>query len=98
MSPQLIFGLESNIALGFTNLIRTDVMGKSEMLFQIFIFFVINIFVKLAAKMASEMFSREVVVEVQVVEQELVAEITKWVRHDFTVFFISEVPFVEMVS
>ena len=63
VSFQFVFCAESHITLRFANLVRTDEVRCSEMAFQILVFLVVHVLVLIAAKMAGQ------VVSVQMIEE-----------------------------
>ena len=68
MSSQFIFSLKCYVALDFTDFVRANEVGLSEMLLQVFVFFVVYIFMLIPTEMASKMFSVEVLEKLKVTE------------------------------
>ena len=88
VSFHLIFSLESNIALVLALLIWTKEMSLSEVLLERFILFVIDVFVIISAKMACQMISAEMVIELKVVIVEFFTEVAPWMWKYFCASFI----------
>jgi hypothetical protein len=98
MGSELIFRSECNITLSLAHLIRTYHMALRKMNLQVCILFIVNIFVVFSADVASQMVSIQMLEECQVVEVELLAEVTVGVRQYLAVSIVAHITKFYMFS
>jgi len=98
VSSQLIFGSEGYITSCLADLVGTDVMCLREVCLKVGILSVVDVLVMISAQMACQVLPVYVVDEGQVIEQELLAEVTVWMRHDLAVPFVADVTVFDVAT
>lgn len=96
VSSQLVFGSEGDVASCLADLVRTDVMRLGEMALETCIVSVIDILMRISTQMTRHVLSVYVIDESQVIEEELLAEVTVWMWHDLSMLLVSNVAVFNM--
>jgi hypothetical protein len=89
VSLKFSFGAERHITLGFASSVRTDEVRLGEMDLQVGVFFIVHVLVFVTAQRTRQVQFRQVVEELQVIEQELFTEVAVRVRQNISVCLIS---------
>lgn len=98
MGPEFVLGLEGYVALDFADLVGTDEVSLGEVVLKVLVLFVIDVFVVVAAQMAGQMLSIEVLEELQVTEEELFAEVAVRVRQHVSELVVADVTVLDVAS
>ena len=80
MHFELILRPERNVALVAAAVVRTQIVRLEEVLLQALVVFIEEILVEVVAEVAGEVESVKVVLELELIEVELFAEVAPWVR------------------
>jgi hypothetical protein len=105
MGLEFLLCSEGNVALALALLVRTDMMSSCEMLFQAVVVLVVSVFKVVAAQVTSQMHSTHMILELNIVIEVFLAEVTPRVRKDFRSLLRSRVSsfnvrsqFIKMVN
>ena len=98
MSFQLVLSFKSDITFFFALLVRTNEMRQGEVLFEIGVFIIVDVFVVMTAQVARQVLAMQVVEELPVVEEKLLAEVAKRMRQNLAVPLITNVAFFQVHS